>query len=74
MTAFDMFSLAILEAEALASRIPTPGRYVGAEAAEEDDEPFEEKMQWLTKTLEEQFAEPRLLQNEIAVLLKDFTK
>ncbi len=33
----------------------TPGRYVGAEDVEEDDEPFEEKMQRLTaKTLFEQ--------------------
>src|SRR3989338_441111 len=32
----------------------TPGRYVGAEAAEEDDEPFEEKMQRLTTTLRQQ--------------------
>lgn len=30
----------------------TPGRYVGAEAQEEDDEPFMEKMQRLNETLE----------------------
>ncbi len=35
----------------------TPGRYVGAEAVEDDGEPFAEKMTRLTKTLEEQFAE-----------------
>src|SRR5271166_2135254 len=29
----------------------TPGRYVGAEAAEDDEEPFEEKMKRLTSTL-----------------------
>jgi type I restriction enzyme M protein len=34
----------------------TPGRYVGAEEVEDDDEPFEEKMQRLTSKLEEQFA------------------
>ena len=34
----------------------TPGRYVGAEAAEEDGEPFEEKMQRLTAKLGEQFS------------------
>ena len=35
----------------------TPGRYVGAEAQEDDGEPFEEKMQRLTATLREQQAE-----------------
>jgi type I restriction enzyme M protein len=34
----------------------TPGRYVGAEAAEKDDEPFEEKMKRLTSQLIEQMA------------------
>ncbi len=34
----------------------TPGRYVGAEAIEEDDEDFAEKMQKLTETLGEQMA------------------
>lgn len=29
----------------------TPGRYVGAAAVEEDDEPFDEKMRRLTATL-----------------------
>ncbi len=43
----------------------TPGRYVGAEAAEEDDEPFEEKMQRLTTTLKEQCAEAARLEKEI---------
>ncbi|MFB3789310.1 MAG: type I restriction-modification system subunit M [bacterium] len=43
----------------------TPGRYVGAEAAEEDDEPFEEKMRRLTMTLKEQCAEGALLEKEI---------
>src|SRR6185295_630046 len=32
----------------------TPGRYVGAEAAEDDGEPFEEKIRRLTETLREQ--------------------
>jgi len=32
----------------------TPGRYVGAEAAEDDGEPFGKKMQRLTATLREQ--------------------
>src|SRR5207247_5775426 len=35
----------------------TPGRYVGAEEAEDDGEPFEEKMKQLTETLETQFTE-----------------
>ena len=35
----------------------TPGRHVGAEAVEEDGEPFEEKMVRLTATLREQQAE-----------------
>jgi type I restriction enzyme M protein len=34
----------------------TPGRYVGAEAVEDDDEAFTEKMQRLTETLGEQMA------------------
>ncbi|MDQ2831418.1 MAG: SAM-dependent methyltransferase, partial [Chloroflexota bacterium] len=34
----------------------TPGRYVGAEAVEDDGEPFEDKMTRLVETLDEQFA------------------
>nr|WP_218138305.1 hypothetical protein [Thermoleophilum album] len=46
----------------------TPGRYVGAEPAEDDGEPFEEKMQRLVAQLREQQAEvPRL----DAVIAKD---
>jgi len=43
----------------------TPGRYVGAEAAEEDGEPFEEKMQRLTEKLNEQFQESARLEQII---------
>lgn len=43
----------------------TPGRYVGAEEVEEDDEPFEEKMTRLVKTLNEQFEESARLEAEI---------
>lgn len=43
----------------------TPGRYVGAEAAEEDDEPFQDKMTRLTSELAEQFAESAELENRI---------
>lgn len=43
----------------------TPGRYVGAAAQEEDDEPFAEKMQRMTAELAEQFAEGQRLEGEI---------
>ena len=43
----------------------TPGRYVGAEEVEDDGEPFEEKMQRLVATLEEQFAESAALEAKI---------
>ena len=43
----------------------TPGRYVGAEEVEDDDEPFGEKMQRLTASLNEQFAESRKLEKAI---------
>ena len=43
----------------------TPGRYVGAGAVEEDDEPFEEKFARLRGELQEQFAEGRRLEDEI---------
>lgn len=40
----------------------TPGRYVGAEAAEEDDEPpFEDKMKRLVSKLRDQMTEGRKL-------------
>jgi len=48
----------------------TPGRYVGAEDLEEDDEPIEEKMQRLTAKLEEQFKESARLENAIRENLK----
>ena len=38
---------------------------MGAEAVEDDGEPFGEKMARLTKTLEEQFAEGAKLQTQI---------
>jgi type I restriction enzyme M protein len=43
----------------------TPGRYVGAEDVVDDGEPFEEKMERLTRKLGEQFAESERLQKEI---------
>jgi type I restriction enzyme M protein len=49
----------------------TPGRYVGAEAAEDDGEPFDEKMKRLTATLGEQQAEAAKLDAAIAANLKE---
>ncbi|HKY32222.1 MAG TPA: class I SAM-dependent DNA methyltransferase [Candidatus Polarisedimenticolia bacterium] len=49
----------------------TPGRYVGAGAAEDDGEPFEEKMKRLTATLREQQAEAAKLDAAIAANLKE---
>ncbi len=43
----------------------TPGRYVGAEDVEDDDEPFDEKMKRLSVKLEEQFAESTELEKAI---------
>ena len=43
----------------------TPGRYVGIEDVEDDDEPFEEKMERLTAELMTQFAESQELENVI---------
>ncbi len=43
----------------------TPGRYVGAEAQEDDGEPFEEKMKRLVAKLDEQFAEGARLEKVI---------
>ena len=50
----------------------TPGRYVGAEATEDDGEPFEEKMKRLTATLRAQQAEAAKLDAAIAANLKEF--
>jgi type I restriction enzyme M protein len=45
--------------------ILTPGRYVGIKDAEEDSEPFDNKMQRLTGELAELFSKSRDLENEI---------
>jgi len=49
----------------------TPGRYVGAEAVEDDGEPFEEKMARLAATLRKQQAEATRLDAAIATNLKE---
>ena len=48
----------------------TPGRYVGAEAQEDDGEPFEKKMARLTTQLREQMAEAAKLDAGIEANLK----
>lgn len=45
--------------------ILTPGRYVGIEEVEEDDEPFEEKMARLTSELSDMFKKNHELEEEI---------
>jgi len=47
------------------NHVLTPGRYVGAEAVEDDGEPFEEKMRRLTAQLSEQFSESVRLEKTI---------
>ncbi len=49
----------------------SPGRYVGAEEVEDDDEPFEEKMDRLVTFLREQGAEATRLDVAIAANLRD---
>ena len=54
----------------------TPGRYVGAEEVEEDDEAFAEKMQRLTEKLGEQMAKgtelDALIRQKLGVLGYEF--
>jgi type I restriction enzyme M protein len=49
----------------------TPGRYVGAEAQEDDGEPFEEKMKRLAATLREQQVEASNLDAAITANLME---
>jgi type I restriction enzyme M protein len=49
----------------------TPGRYVGTEAAEDDGEPFEEKMKHLATALRRQQAEGARLDAAIADNLQE---
>jgi len=62
---------ATLEGVRKPGHVLTPGRYVGAEAQEDDGEPFEEKMKRLTATLREQQAEAAKLDAAIAANLKE---
>ena len=50
----------------------TPGRYVGTEEIEDDGEPFAEKMERLTATLEGQFVESAKLEKAIRANLASF--
>ncbi|MBI2749592.1 MAG: SAM-dependent DNA methyltransferase [Burkholderiales bacterium] len=53
------------------SHVLTPGRYVGAEAQEDEGEPFEEKMKLLAGTLRAQMADARKLDAAIEANLKE---
>jgi type I restriction enzyme M protein len=52
------------------SRSISPGRYVGTEEVEEDDEVFEEKIKVLTDNLARLFEESKRLETEIRNNLK----
>ena len=62
---------ATLDAIRKHGHVLTPGRYVGAEAREDDGEPFGEKMQRLSAQLEVQFAEGTKLEQAIHQNLKE---
>jgi len=61
---------ATLEEIGAHGHVLTPGRYVGAAAAEDDGEPFEEKIQRLTAELRHQFVESARLQTTIKANLE----
>jgi type I restriction enzyme M protein len=58
-------SAVALEEIAKHSYVPTPGRYVGAEETETDDEAYGEKMQRLVTQLREQTEQARRLEEAI---------
>ena len=62
---------ATLEEISKHGHVLTPGRYVGAEAQQDDGEPFEEKMKRLTMTLRELQDEAAKLDATIAANLKE---
>ena len=55
------------------NHVLTPGRYVGAAAAEADDVPFEERITELKETLAEQFAEAEKLSALIQTKLDEIS-
>jgi type I restriction enzyme M protein len=59
------FKSATTEEIAAQNYVLTPGRYVGAAAVKEDDEPFEDKMVRLTATLRDQMSEGAKLDEQI---------
>jgi type I restriction enzyme M protein len=61
---------ATLEEIRARGHVLTPGRYVGAEAAEEDAEPFDEKMRQLTAQLTKHQTEVRRLDAAIEANMK----
>jgi type I restriction enzyme M protein len=64
-------SSAALEEIGKHGQVLTPGRYVGAEAAEKDDEAFEDKMAHLTALFRQQLEEARKLDAAIGAKLKE---
>lgn len=52
------------------AHVLTPGRYVGAEEAGDDGDPFEEKMPRLVAELQAQFAESSRLEQAIYANLR----
>ena len=52
--------------------IVTPGRYVGIKKTQEDNEPFEDKMQRLTQDLKQNFVKSKKLENKIRKNIKGF--
>ena len=58
---------AVVSTEEIAKQdyILTPGRYVGIEEKEEDDEPFDQKMTRLTTELGQMFEQSHKLEDEI---------
>ena len=62
---------ATLEGVGKHGHVLTPGRYVGAEAAEDDGEPFGEKMQRLAATLRQEQAEAAKRDAAIAANLEE---
>ncbi|MGL4986336.1 MAG: N-6 DNA methylase [Treponemataceae bacterium] len=58
-------NIATIEEIAMQDYILTPGRYVGIEDAQEDDEQFDDKMQRLTEELGSMFKESNILEEKI---------